>query len=72
MKVIIEDLVKRMQGGKEEVLPKNTTIRFEMGDTHLRCKIEEERLEIYKVNSNGLEEDRIMTIGHASNIIYVL
>ena len=67
MKTIIEDIVAKMEGRPETILPENTTIRFEIGNTNLSCKATEEGLEIYKVNNNGLEESRIMVIGLASN-----
>ena len=70
MKVIIEDLVAKMAGGKEKILPKGTTIRFEMGNTSLSCSITEDGLAIYKIN-NTIEEDRIITIGCASNKLYI-
>lgn len=71
MKIIIEDLVAKMEGKEEVFLPENTTIRFEIGDTKLSCKPTNEGLEIYKINDKVLEESRIMTIGISSNKIYV-
>jgi len=71
MKVIIEDLVAKMEGKPETILPEGTTIRFEIGNTKLSCKANEEGLLIYKVNNNGLEESRIMTIGASSNRLCV-
>lgn len=67
MKTIIEDIVAKMEGKPETILPENTTIRFEIGNTKLSCKATEDGLEIYKINNNGLEEGRIVAIGNASN-----
>ena len=71
MKTIIENLVIKMSGGTEKELPENTTIRFEVGNTSLSCKVNDEGLRIYKINNNGLEEDRIMTIGVSSNVLLI-
>lgn len=71
MKTIIEDLVAKMEGKPETILPENTTIRFEIGNTRLSCKATDEGLEIYKINDNGLEESRITTVGMSSNKLYV-
>lgn len=71
MKVIIEDLVKKMGGGHEQELKPNETIRFEFDDISLSCSITKEGLKIYKVNNNGLKEDRIIMLGASSNVILI-
>jgi len=71
MKTIIEDIVAKMEGKPETILPKDTTIRFEIGDTRLSCKATEEGLEIYKVNDMGGQESRIVVIALSSNGCYV-
>lgn len=71
MKTIIEDLVAKMEGKPETILPENTTIRFEIGYTRLSCVATKQGLEIYKMNNNGLEEGRIMTVGMSSNKLYI-
>jgi len=71
MKTIIENLVDKMDGKEETELPRNTTIRFEFGDTKLSCTLTDEGLQIYKINNNGAEEGRIMLLGQSSNVIFI-
>jgi len=71
MKTIIEDLVGAMNGREETILPENTTIRFEIGDTSLSCQPTEDGLRIYKMNDRTIEDSRIMTIGASSNVLLV-
>lgn len=63
-KVIIEDVVLKMDGGIEQELPVNTTIRFEYGKMSYSVSISEDgvlnihkqdgRLSIYPVASNTI------------------
>ena len=71
MKVIIEDVVAKMEGKKEKELPNDTTIRFEIGSTRLSCTATEDGLEIYKITDMGTGESRIITIACFSTKIYI-
>ena len=71
MKTIIENLVAKMEGKPETILPDNTTIRFEIGHTRLSCKVTEDGLEIYKINDYGFDDSRIMAVGAASNKLII-
>ena len=68
-RTIVEDVVARMSGSEEKVLPEGTTIRFEIGDTRLSCMATDEGLKIYKISFRG--EGRIMTVGVSSNVLIV-
>lgn len=70
MKVIIEDVVKRMGGGTEKELPEGTTIRFEIGNTKLTCESSEFGLRIYKVNDT-IEGGVINIRPEGSNVIII-
>lgn len=60
-----------MEGKPETILPDNTTIRFEIGDTILSCKATKEGLEIYKINNMGGQESVIIIKAISSNKCYV-
>ena len=71
MKTIIENLVAKHEGKKEQELPERTTIRFEIGDTRLSCIATDEGLEIYKVTDLGIKEQRIIIMSISSNKVCI-
>lgn len=71
MKVIIENIVARMEGKEEKELPRNTTIRFEIGKIELSCKITKDGLEIYKTDNSVERDSRIIIMSVTSNKINI-
>lgn len=69
MKVIIEDLVAKVEGKTETELPKETVIRFEIGDMSISCEITSDGLKLYKRHWSGQETINITPIN--SNSIHV-
>lgn len=71
IRIIIEDIVAKMDGKPETILPDNTVIRFEIGNTKLTCIATQEGLEIRKINDFGLEKSAICITSISSNMLYV-
>jgi hypothetical protein len=70
VRVVVEDLVAKFAGKPEKVLPKGTSIRFDVGDISLSCKITDDGLEIIK--SVGLESESRITVNPiSSNAIFL-
>ena len=61
----------KSKGEPEKELPEGTVIGFEIGDIRLSCPATENGLKIYKKSDKGAEESRIITVGEASNVLYI-
>ena len=71
MKIIIEDIVAKMEGvGKETELPEDTVIRFEHNGKNMHFSFNSDgRIKVYKSSSRGLDELEIQC--HSSNILFI-
>lgn len=71
MKIVIEDLVRKMSGDAEQELEPGAVIRFEIAGTVLSCKIQDDSLMIYKSHAAGVKESSVTITSVASNVVLV-